>query len=173
MESHFYIHTAAEEELSIISEMAEVAFRHTYRDILSPEQMEYMMEWMYSIPNLKKQLAEGHVYHIITEDDRPCGYMSVGSEGIDDEGISIFHLHKIYILPEHQGRGLGRLLLEKAFEYARNNMTSDSARLELNVNRYNKAVDFYRHYGMTVLRQGDFHIGNGFYMNDYIMGISL
>ena len=32
---------------------------------------------------------------------------------------------------------------------------------------------FYRHLGMTVLRQGDFHIGNGFYMNDYIMGLDL
>lgn len=173
MKGDFYIHTAAEEELTLISEMADIAFRHTYRDILSPEQMEYMMDWMYSIPNLKEQLAEGHVFHIVTEDGRPCGYMSVGSEGIDDEGISVFHLHKIYILPEHQGRGLGRLLLEKAVEYARNYKTSDSARLELNVNRYNKAVDFYRHFGMTVLRQGDFHIGNGFYMNDYIMGISL
>lgn len=173
MESQFYIHTAAEEELNTISEMAETAFRHTYREILSPEQMEYMMDWMYSIPNLKKQVSEGHVFHIITEDGNPCGYMSVGSEGIDDEGTSIFHLHKIYILPEHQGRGLGRLLMEKAAEYVRNNKKTDSARLELNVNRNNKAVDFYRHYGMTILRQGDFHIGNGFYMNDYIMGISL
>lgn len=45
--------------------------------------------------------------------------------------------------------------------------------VELNVNRNNQAVGFYRHLGMEILRQGDFHIGNGFYMNDYIMGLNL
>ena len=36
-----------------------------------------------------------------------------------------------------------------------------------------KAVEFYRHQGMTILRQGDFDIGEGFYMNDYIMGLTI
>lgn len=42
--------------------------------------------------------------------------------------------------------------------------------LELNVNRNNKALHFYEHMGMKKLREGDFPIGNGYYMNDYIMG---
>jgi len=44
-------------------------------------------------------------------------------------------------------------------------------RIELNVNRNNKAVSFYEHLGMKIARQGDFPIGKGFYMNDYIMSI--
>ena len=45
--------------------------------------------------------------------------------------------------------------------------------MDLNVNRNNKALHFYEHLGINKLREGDFHIGNGYYMNDYIMGLEL
>ena len=45
--------------------------------------------------------------------------------------------------------------------------------MELNVNRNNKALQFYEHMGMRKLREGDFPIGNGYYMNDYIMGLDI
>ena len=44
---------------------------------------------------------------------------------------------------------------------------------ELNVNRNNKALQFYEYMGMRKLRKGDFPIGNGYYMNDYIMGLDI
>lgn len=52
---------------------------------------------------------------------------------------------------------------------------NDTAKLTptLNVNRNNKALHFYEHKGMKKLREGDFPIGNGYYMNDYIMGLEL
>jgi hypothetical protein len=65
------------------------------------------------------------------------------------------------------------IIFNRALEHVKTESHGRKARVELNVNRSNKAVSFYRHLGMTVLRQGDFHIGNGFYMNDYIMGLDL
>jgi hypothetical protein len=56
------IRKASENDLQTIHEMAEVVFRYTYKDILSPEQMEYMMDWMYSLPNLRQQLSGGFSY---------------------------------------------------------------------------------------------------------------
>lgn len=166
------IYIASEADVSVIREMAEVVFRQTYKEILSPGQMEYMMEMMYSSSSLRKQLEDGHVFHIITMDGSPCGYMSVGYEGNED-GISVYHLHKLYVLPSCQGRGYGRTLLDAAISHVRENKDTPAARLELNVNRFNPAVGFYARYGMKVLRQGDFHIGKGYYMNDYIMGMDL
>ncbi len=49
----------------------------------------------------------------------------------------------------------------------------DLVMMELNVNRNNKALQFYEHMGMRKLREGDFPIGNGYYMNDYIMGLDI
>ena len=63
--------------------MACVAFPDTYKTILSPEQLDYMMEWMYSPENLRRQMAEGHVYYIAYKDGTPCGYLSVQPEADD------------------------------------------------------------------------------------------
>ena len=156
-----------------IHDMAQIAFRHTYKEILSAEQMEYMMDWMYSPDNLRHQMDDGHVYYIAYSGDEPCGYVSVQPDGISADGRKVFHLQKIYILPSEQGHGLGRVLFETAVSHATALAGDSKVRIELNVNRNNPAVGFYHHLGMTIRRQGDFHIGNGFYMNDYIMGIDL
>ena len=76
-------------------------------------------------------------------------------------------------MPEAQGSGLGKALFETAVAAVRGAVNNTPARLELNVNRNNPAVGFYKKLGMTILRQGDFPIGHGFYMNDYIMGIKI
>jgi ribosomal protein S18 acetylase RimI-like enzyme len=39
----------------------------------------------------------------------------------------------------------------------------------LNVNRNNKALGFYQKFGFVILREEDIDIGNGYFMNDYIM----
>ena len=129
------IEKAGYEQLQLVHDMAQVVFRRTYRDILSAEQMEYMMDWMYSMPNLEQQIKEGHHYYVAYEEAVPCGYVSVQYEGKDADGMP--------------------------------------SRIELNVNKYNKAVDFYKHIGMRVLLEEDFPIGNGFYKTDYIMGLDI
>lgn len=169
----YVIRRAEEADLSLVHDMAEVVFRHTYRDILSPEQMEYMMDWMYSMPNLCRQAGEGHVYYIAWKGDVPCGYVSVQPDGWSEDGRILWHLQKIYVLPAEQGNGLGRQLFDTATAHVRAEAGGRPASVELNVNRSNPAVGFYRRLGMEIRRQGDFHIGNGFYMNDYIMGMDL
>ena len=43
-------------DIPAIISMADIVFRHTYRNILTKEQIEYMMEWMYSTDSLERQL---------------------------------------------------------------------------------------------------------------------
>ena len=155
-------------DIQLIHDMAQVVFRNTYRDILSPEQMEYMMEWMYSIDSLHKQIEhDGQVYFIGYYDEKPCGYLSVEQQEAD-----VFHLQKIYVMPDFQGKGIGKKLFQKAIDYIKS-IHPAPCMMELNVNRDNKALLFYEHLGMKHMSQGDFDIGNGFYMNDYIMGIEI
>lgn len=167
------IKRAGQLELQVIHDMAEVVFRQTYRSILSPDQMDYMMEWMYSLPNLQKQVAHGHTYYVAWAGDKPLGYVSVRKDCIEKDGTEVWHLEKIYVMPAAQGSGLGYKLLETARQHVIDNKSALKARIELNVNRNNPAVGFYKHQGLTILRQGDFPIGNGYYMNDYIMGLDI
>ena len=54
----FKIRKATLEDIEMINRLAWIVFPHTYKEILSPEQMEYMMDWMYSPENLHKQMTE-------------------------------------------------------------------------------------------------------------------
>lgn len=181
------IRKADKTDLQTIHDMAQVVFRHTYRDILSPEQMEYMMDMMYSLPNLHKQLEEGHHYYIASAagskdnssserpslQSSPCGYVSVQYEGLDPEGVAVFHLHKIYVMPDSQGMGIGQRLFQTVRDHVLREVPGSPARIELNVNKYNSAVAFYRHLGMRIALEQDFPIGGGFYKTDYIMALDL
>lgn len=162
------IRRAGIEDLPEIQSLAEIVFRQTYKDILSPEQMEYMMDMMYSTRSLLSQVQEqGNVFFL--DDGR--GYASIRYDRTDDGDRKVFHLEKLYVLPEFQKTGLGRSLFDTAVAYAREESAGGSFRIELNVNRNNPALGFYRHIGMEIALQGDFPIGNGYYMNDYIMAL--
>lgn len=157
-------------DLPEIRKMADVAFRDTYKSILSPEQTDYMMDWMYSEESLRTQMLEkGHIYYM----EEGKGYVSFHADGGTDDGRPLFHLEKIYVLPDMKGSGLGRQLFEKVVEEARILTGGKPFRIELNVNRNNPAVGFYEHLGMFRAREGDFPIGGGFYMNDYIYAIEI
>lgn len=71
------------DDCQLIHELAEQVFPLTYKDIITPEQCDFMMDWMYSIPNLQKQMTEeGHVYFLASDDDgHYIGYVSVQPQG--------------------------------------------------------------------------------------------
>lgn len=161
----FTIRKATSTDCELIHKLAWQIFPETYKEILSKEQTEYMMEWMYSIENIRKQMEEEeHVYFIAYEECEAAGYVSIQPQGED-----LFHLQKIYVLPYYQGAHCGSFLFREAVKYIKE-IHPEPCMLELNVNRNNKALHFYEHMGMKKLREGDFPIGNGYYMNDYIMG---
>ena len=154
--------TADEKDIRSIQNLALVTFPATYSSIISAEQIDFMMDMMYSETVLRRELEEGVTYLMLLADGTPAGFVSFGKQ--DDEGLC--HLHKIYLLPDFQGLGYGREMFLKAEQ----EMRAQGARaFELNVNRHNKALDFYKKMGMSIDRSGDFDIGGGFYMNDYIM----
>lgn len=158
---------AAIADIPLIRTLADEVFPATYGAILSPEQLDYMMEWMYSPASLARQFGERFAWFIAYADGEPCGYLSIEQEGDD-----LFHLQKIYVLPRFQGIGAGEFLFRGAVEYIRS-VHPAPCRMELNVNRDNRALRFYERMGMRKLREGDFPIGNGYYMNDYIMGLEI
>ena len=161
------IRRATTADTSLIRALAEEVFPATYSPLLPEGQVDYMMQWMYSEESLQRQMAEGHTYYIASTDGVPCGYLSV-----EEQGQKLFHLQKIYILPAYQGRGIGEALFRQAVAHVQRFGTLP-ATLELNVNRENRAVGFYLRMGMHRARTVDVEIGEGFYMNDYIMELSI
>lgn len=156
---------AQQPELHIIRTLASQIWEPTYKDILPVQQLDFMFEMMYSLENLEKQLTQlHHTFFIFYDNDNPVGYLS-----IEQKSDTIFNLQKIYALPSMQGKGLGKFMFNRAIEHTSELNKMRPYTIELYVNRHNKAVDFYKHLGFIIADERDFHIGNDFYMNDYIM----
>ena len=70
----FTIRKATTDDCALIRKLAQQVFPVTYRDILTSEQIDYMMEWMYSEKNIRKQMEEeGHVYLLAYEECEAAG----------------------------------------------------------------------------------------------------
>lgn len=151
-----------------IRDIAMQTWPDTFAKILSKEQISYMLEMMYSIPSLEKQTEQdNHVFLLAQEDNEYFGYLSYE---LNYKNLSKTKIHKIYILPKSQGKGVGKLLINKVNEIA---LDAEQQILALNVNRDNKAVDFYKKIGFSIIGTEDIDIGNNFLMEDYIMEKSL
>lgn len=155
---------ASESHLPEINRIAHETWPTTFGEILSKEQIAYMLDWMYSIPSLESQIKEkGHVFLMAKDAD---GYLGYASYELNYKGEAKTKIHKIYLLPASQGKGVGAALIGKIGQIA---LTNNNESLLLNVNRYNKAVGFYEKVGFKVIGNEDIDIGDGFLMQDFIM----
>jgi len=152
---------ATEADLPVIQNIAKTTWGPTYTHIIGQEQVDYMLDKMYNMGALQEQLAEGHKFLIAQQGSKKVGFAAYSrTEG------DAFHLHKLYVLPEAHGQGVGKLLMNEVVSKIR---MEGGRYLRLNVNRYNKAKDFYESAGFKIKESVDNEIGNGFLMNDYIM----
>lgn len=158
------IRKATLNDIPTIRTMAEKVFPDTYQTIITREQCEYMMDMMYSEASLRRQMTvEHHTYLLLFVDGKPAGYVSVQPTEVDR-----YELQKIYVLPLYQYQHLGAQLFDAAVAFVKE-QHPEPCTLFLHVNRHNRAKHFYSRQGMKVTSQGDFSIGKGFFMNDYIM----
>lgn len=154
------------EDIPLIQELTNKVWPQTYASIISQEQINYMMELSYTKVSLTKQMTEeGCNYIIVYDNGIPVGFASYG-----EIETGIWKLHKLYVLPDQQGKGSGRFMLD----YITDNLKLQNVKaLQLQVNRSNNAKAFYEKAGFVVIKTADFDIGNGFFMNDYVMEMKM
>lgn len=151
-----------------IQVLSNVIWPATFSNILSQEQISYMMDMMYSTSSLEKQMNElNHHYLLAEEDGEYLGYLSYE---LNYKGTPITKIHKIYVLPSIQGKGVGRLFIDAVSKLA---LKNNNTLLSLNVNQYNKAIDFYKRMGFDFFASENIDIGNGFLMEDFVMNKDL
>jgi GNAT superfamily N-acetyltransferase len=155
------------DELHHVRDIAHRTWPSTFKDILTPAQIEYMLGWMYNLDTLKQQFQIGHRFYAVKENKQFLGFAAIELNQPESGKVK---LHKLYLLPDQQGKGLGKMLLDTVVETARNEHLQ---LLVLNVNRHNVAVNFYQHYGFSILKEEVIDIGNSFIMDDFVMGMEV
>jgi len=161
------IKNASVADIPLIRELIMQVWPQTYTPILGDEQVNYMLEQFYTPESLEKQMRElGHRFIICYAGDKPVAFAS-WAEGEEH----IFKLHKIYILPGQQGKGVGREILNHIVHEIK---AKGAQELHLNVNRYNySAKAFYEKTGFKHVLDEDIDIGNGYFMNDHVLSLTL
>jgi len=143
---------------SVVHEVWPIA----YREIITPAQISYMLEWMYSDESLNKQMAEeGCVFLVYEEDNSVQGVAS-----FSEIKNTLFKLHKLYVYSSLHGKGIGTALLDDVKKRA---AALGGKAIELQVNKKNIAQHFYLKQGFTIDRELVLDIGDGFVMDDYVM----
>ena len=158
---------AKEEDIAIISALAEQIWPQTYAPYISKEQLRYMLNMMYNEGELLSQLQKGHTFLMSSENEKDVGFAGFSIIDIENQG---YKLHKLYVLPEMHGKGIGKILINEIVDIA---VRNGGKTLQLNVNRNNNAKDFYLKIGFRIKETVDLDLGNGFFMNDYVMELPI
>lgn len=163
-----YIRSVTEADLPAIAQLAGVIWRAHYPGIISREQIEYMLDKMYSLETLRDEILLGGVRHeLLLVGDEWAGFAALGPT----ERSRQFKLHKLYLSQVWQGQGMGSMLLRHCEHEARK-LGADH--LLLTVNKRNaKAIDAYKRNGFVITKSVVMDIGGGFVMDDYVMNKEL
>jgi diamine N-acetyltransferase len=147
----------------------EIWYSH-YSSILSHEQIEYMLTKMYGTGVIENEIYEqGIFYDKVLHNSELVGYLSYSSEIIDN--ISYLKLHKCYLLTSLHGCGYGQKML---FHVCQKAQKMNLKQILLNVNKRNKkGIKAYSRFGFRIIDSQVKDFGNGFVLDDYIMGYEL
>jgi GNAT superfamily N-acetyltransferase len=160
----YSITQATLKDVETIRQIADTTWWNAYGPILEAAQISFMLGEIYSADKIAAQIkTNSQTYLLLIENDaKPVAFTAYSPR---DEDPEIYKLHKLYCLPETQGKGYGKILIE---EVAAKTLEADKHTLDLNVNRYNKAKTFYEKMGFAVAYEEDIPIGP-YWMNDYVM----
>lgn len=157
------ISIASIKDIPVIQKIAEETWWTTYTKILATEQLRYMLDHIYATETLQNVMENGSQTFIILHDEK--GPQAFAAFGVRKEDPNVWKLHKLYVLPDNQGKGYGKILIK---EVKQRMVDNNIFTIDLNVNRHNPAKSFYEKLGFSVIKEEDVPVGP-YFMNDYVM----
>ena len=150
---------AAENDISLIAQLADKIWREHYPAMITVKQIDYMLRTRYSAPVIEAKMQRGEQFYLAYLDNEAVGYASIELKE------SYYYLHKFYLDVSKHRRGVGK----EFFAYLLMQMEA-SKPIKLQVNRQNvKAINFYFKMGFTIEYAADFNIGENYFMQDLVM----
>lgn len=156
---NFKIKKVEKQNIKELASLAYAIWHEYWTCILSPEQIDYMVENFQSEQAINKQIEnENYTYYFIIQNGQKAGYF-----GISDKKDYLF-LSKLYIQKDFRHKGLGT----KAFEEIK--QLANGKKIQLTVNKHNtNSINAYKKWGFKTIDSVVTDIGSGFVMDDYIM----
>lgn len=158
-----FIPIETDAQLTDLSFVADTVWHECFKDLLSKEQINYMVSKFQSFKAMKEQIKNGYNYFFINADGINVGYIGVN---IDNTTGKLF-LSKLYILKSFRGKGYSRAVFD-FIEGICEGMKLHT--IWLTVNKYNERAKLvYNKMGFTNIKSQVTDIGSGYVMDDYVM----
>ncbi len=133
-----------------------------YIPIIGTEQVAYMLNKYQSAQAMFDQFSTGYKYALVIGGGQKAGYFAFDGKAEKEVFISKLYIHK-----DFRRRGLGKRILDFIAEEAR---ALGCTAMTLSVNKDNSdSIQFYTSYGFQTIKAQKVAIGEGFYMDDYVM----
>ncbi|HKL61147.1 MAG TPA: GNAT family N-acetyltransferase [Acholeplasma sp.] len=143
------------EDIRKISKMAGNIWHEAYKDMISLDQIDYMLDKFLSIKAIKEQINEHYDYFIL-RGEKPAGFAAILHK--DNE---VF-ISKLYVYKDDRGKGLTTLFIDYTKSFKKP--------MYLTVNKTNlKAVKLYERLGFKITESVVSDIGSGYVMDDYVL----
>ena len=147
-------------ELKELALLAHRIWNDHYPTIIGHKQVDFMLERMYSLESLKDQIYNNNnIFICAFLRSEMVGFISYSKTNEDD-----YIIHKLYVNTKLHKRGIGRSLFSHVF----GKMEFKTIRLTVNRQNYT-AINFYFRIGFIIEKIIDIDIGEGFFMNDFVM----
>lgn len=151
---------ASPADAEAITKLAERIWRIHYPPIIGAEQVEYMLATMHTAAHVKAQMEKGQSFSFILDGENAVGYVATSQPSPGE-----LFIHKFYVDPASQGKGIGKKVFAGLLE-----INPQATTIRLTVNRMNyKSINFYFSVGFVIEEVKDFDIGGGYFMNDFVM----
>ena len=148
------------DKISLIQQMARRIWDVHYTPIIGQIQVDYMLARFYTTEHITGQLEEGQRFYFVL-----LNGIEVGYSAISEIREGNFFIHKLYLEIEKQRKGMGSEVFRQLLA-----LMSNLEAVRLQVNRQNmKAINFYFKMGFVIEQVADFDIGDGYFMNDFVM----
>lgn len=148
-------------QIKEIATLANEIWHQHFTDIIGEEQVNYMVDKFQSYPAIKEQIIQGYEYYQIRQ-----GHTLAGYTGIHEEDGQLF-LSKLYIKKEFRGQHISTETFHFLLDLCRERSLTN---IWLTCNKHNDhTLKVYDHWGFVITREQKADIGNGYFMDDYIL----
>ncbi|WP_276356722.1 GNAT family N-acetyltransferase [Cohnella caldifontis] len=149
------------EDLGLLQEISVETFHDTFKHQNSEENMQAYLEKAFNLDQLKKELSNrfSEFYFIYSENEM-AGYLKVNAQDAQSEkmGDDSLEIERIYIRSKFHKQGLGKCLIHKAIELAKE---KKKTKVWLGVWEKNEgAIGFYKKMGFVESGAHSFFMGD-------------
>ncbi len=149
------------EDLKILQSLGRETYFDTFKDFTAPVYMDAYLDEAFSTSKLKSEIEDpASDFFLLFKDDEIAGYMKTneGDAQTEIKEEDSFEIQRIYVKREFQGLGLGRFLLEKAIEIAKEKRKS-MVWVQVWTKNEN-GIGFYERFGFEKCGEADFYMGD-------------